>query len=394
MGARGLPLVDPVRLLRGCASSEPGLPQRRRTRGIPAISEVSSELFWPRRATVLAMARTTAAFLYAGLAVACGPSSPTRSFATTPTGESGSTSTPSSGGSSGQAGSGVTGPEQGSGATQPGAGLSLGQGASDDASAPGSDCSDASKLVYVIADETNEMYSFAPDKLLFTKLGVPNCQTNASVNSMAVDRSGNAWINYDDGSIWKVDTTTLNCTATSFMSGQDGFSPNLSMGFSSDAAGSSDETLFVSDNTGDDTTNANGKGAARVDLTTFALTPLGSPYTGSVAGWRCELTGTGDARLFGFFTTTPAYLAEIQKADGTTPQATALPGVDATMGGYAFSFWGGKFWFYTASTSRTSDVTMFDPTTSQTQVMLKNIGFTIVGAGVSTCAPLTYTPPH
>jgi hypothetical protein len=268
------------------------------------------------------------------------------------------------------------------------------------APSPGSDgssqagCSDTSKLVYVIADGTNMIYSFAPDKLLFKPLGVPQCATAATANSMAIDRNGTAWVNYADGSIWKVNTSTMACAATSFASGQAGFSSRLSMGFSSNAPGSADETLFVSDNTGDDTTVADGKGAARVDLSATILMPLGGPFTGDVAGWRCELTGTGDARLFGFFTKTPARLAEINKTDGSTPRSVLLPGVDASAGGYAFSFWGGRFWFYTANGTPTSSVTMFDPATGLApQVVLADIGFTIVGAGVSTCAPLTFPPP-
>ena len=268
------------------------------------------------------------------------------------------------------------------------------------APSPGNDgssqagCSDASKLVYVISDGTNMLYSFAPDKLLFKPLGVPQCATTATANSMAIDRNGMAWVNYTDGSIWKVNTSTMACAATSFASGQAGFSTRLSMGFSSNAPGSADETLFVSDNTGDDTTMADGKGGARVDLGSMTLTPLGGPFTGDVAGWRCELTGTGDARLFGFFTKSPARLAEIKKADGSTPQSVLLPGVDASAGGYAFSFWGGRFWFYTANGTPTSSVTMYDPATGLApQVVLADIGFTIVGAGVSTCAPLTFPPP-
>jgi hypothetical protein len=337
------------------------------------------------------MRRKIAVLAGAGMALACGSS--VRGFGSSPTGASGATfeSTGESSGASGSEQDTGAGPVKPAGGD---AGTGLYLAPANDAAPAASDCSDASKLVYVIADQTNVMYSFAPDTLVFTPLGVPKCQTAASVNSMAVDRSGYAWINYDDGSIWKVDTSTMACTATTFMSGQAGFSPNLSMGFSSDTSGSIAETLFVADNTGDDTTIADGKGAARVDLGTMTLTPLGGPFTGQVAGWRGELTGTGDARLFGFFTTTPAYLAEIQKANGTTPVAAVLPGVDATMGGYAFSFWGGKFWFYTASTTPTSSVTMYDPATLQTQVVLSDIGFVIVGAGVSTCAPLTFPPPR
>ena len=328
----------------------------------------------------------------AWMAVACGPSTKGQGFASS----GGAAATSGAQGSGGPAGTG-TGYE--SPVTNDGGeGLAITDAFAlppeSDGSSQSGHCSDASKLVYVIADGTNMMYSFAPDKLLFTQLGVPECQTTATVNSMAIDRNGTAWVNYADGSIWKVNPSTMACEATTFASGQAGFSNRLSMGFSSNAPGSADETLFVSDNTGDDTTIANGKGAARIDLGTMTLTPLGGPFTGDVAGWRCELTGTGDARLFGFFAQAPARLAEIRKTDGSTPQSVLLPGVDASSGGYAFSFWGGRFWFYTANATPTTSVTMYDPASGQApQVVLSDIGFTIVGAGVSTCAPLTFPPP-
>ena len=117
-------------------------------------------------------------------------------------------------------------------------------------------------------------------------------------------------------------------------------------------------------------------------------------FTGDVLGGRCELTGTGDAKLFGFFTTKPAHLAEINKSNAATPKAVVLPMVDASTGGYAFSFWGGSFWFYTASDTTGSKVTRYNPTVSPpaTTVAIPELDFTIVGAGVSTCAPLTFPP--
>src|SRR5260370_11321445 len=225
-------------------------------------------------------------------------------------------------------------------------------------------CTDAAKLVYVVSDQ-NHLYSFAPNKLpdvnaAFTDLGLINCAAahGDTVNSMAVDRTGPAYVNYPDGKIVPVSTTTLACADTGFVPGQSGFSPNLSMGFSANASGSSQETLFVSDNTGDDTQLPNGKGSAKIDLgqSPPVLIPIG-PYSGDVMGGRCELTGTGDAKLFGFFTTQPAHLAQIDKTTGATPQAVSLPTIDATTGGYAFSFWGGSYWFYTASDTDNSKVT-------------------------------------
>jgi hypothetical protein len=264
----------------------------------------------------------------------------------------------------------------------------------------GESCSDAAKLVYVVSQQ-NHLYTFTPNKLpdinaAFNDLGLLNCSDPGdNVNSMAVDRHGTAYVNYASGKIFTVDTRTLACTDTGFVPGQGGFSPNVSMGFSSDAAGSSAETLYVSDNTGDDTQDPNGMGLAKLDLTQSPpkLIPIGV-FTGDVMGGRCELTGTGDAKLYGFFTTKPAHLAAIDKSSGATPDATLLPTVDASVGGYAFSFWGGSFWFYTASDTEGTKVTRYDPTVNPpaTTVAAPMLPFTIVGAGVSTCAPLTYPP--
>jgi hypothetical protein len=304
-------------------------------------------------------------------------------------------------GGSGGSTSGAGGDSSGAGGGPHGGGTNSGGGnligvpldGSVDFDATTEDCSEAAKLVYVISEDNNTLYSFAPDKLTFTMIGPLDCEPRGRVNSMAVARDSTAYVNYADGKIFRVNTQTRACTDTGFVPGQSGFSPNLSMGFSTNAPGSKEETLFVSDNTGDDTQDPVGKGLAKIDLSSMTLTPLGV-YTDAVAGGRCELTGTGDARLFGFFTTIPAHLAEIDKMTGATPNAVELPGVDASTGGYAFSFWGGDFWFYTAKEpAPSSSVTHYVTATKTSTVALTNIGFTIVGAGVSTCAPLVFPPP-
>jgi hypothetical protein len=297
----------------------------------------------------------------------------------------------------GQAGKGGKG---GTGGANPGFGGFGGFAPGADGGPPAESCSDAAKLVYVVSDE-NHLYTFAPNKLpdvaaAFTDLGLLGCsEPGDTVNSMAVDRHGTAYVNYASGKIFRVDTKTLACTDTGFLPGQEGFSPNLSMGFSADSPGSSAETLYVADNTGDDTQDPIGKGLARIELaaTPPRLVPLGI-FTGEVMGGRCELTGTGDAKLFGFFTTLPAHLAAIDKGNGATPGALSLPMVNASTGGYAFSFWGGSFWFYTASDTDATRVTRHDPTTTPptTSVAAPLLPFTIVGAGVSTCAPLVFPP--
>jgi hypothetical protein len=147
------------------------------------------------------------------------------------------------------------------------------------------------------------------------------------------------------------------------------------------------ETLFVSG-------NGTGVGLGSIDLTKASLTPIGG-FTGTLTMQDAELTGTGDGRLFGYFTTNPVNVAQIDKPTGATPSPIAMSGV-MPPSDWAFSFWGGHFYLYTAPGQGTgSDVIDYDPTTgSTTLTYMTSIGFTIVGAGVSTCAPTVPPPPQ
>jgi hypothetical protein len=309
---------------------------------------------------------------------------------------------PPSGSSSG--GSGSSGGGSGGGDDAGGGGL-LGDGGGGTLGGEGgvpTDCvGGAGSFIYVISDD-NDLYTFDPTQFpsaqAFALVGKVGCNTSG-VNSMAVDRSATAWVNFNDGSISKVTTTApVTCTATSFTAGQAGFTGALGMGFSVVAAGSNVETLFVSDNGGPGgTCNAaspgpgcTGKGLGTIDPATMTLTPLGA-YTAMAAGYNAELTGTGDGRLFGFFTTSPGSYGIIDKTSGqtTTPPLTSVPSVNASTGGYAFSFWGGDFYFYTAPKDNTV-VTHLQTATGVTTTSAE-LAFTIVGAGVSTCAPTAPT---
>ena len=249
-------------------------------------------------------------------------------------------------------------------------------------------CSEAAKLVYVVSDE-NELYSFAPDKTAFTKIGTMNCPSNgATPNSMAIDRRGTAWVNFSDGGLFKASTADASCEATGYQRGQGGIS-RFGMAFATNSASSQEETLYVVGIEG----IIAGHGLAKIDLGTMKLTELGD-FSGTLKGQGAELTGTGDGRLFGFFTTKPnATLAQIDKGDGATTGDASLDGV-STGNAWAFSFWGGDFWFYTSTASAPSTVTrkLTSGDGAITTAKADVGGFRIVGAGVSTCAPTT--PPR
>jgi hypothetical protein len=244
---------------------------------------------------------------------------------------------------------------------------------------PSSGCTQAAELVYVI-DEQGGLHSFDPSTLTFTTIGNVKCPgAGMDYNSMAVDRTATAWVNDINGHIFKVSTADASCTTTSFVAPL-GFT-QMGMGFATDTAGGTTETLYVD--------GIGGAGLAKIDLTTMALTRIG-PFGGALAGQDCELTGTGNAELFGFFTTMPASVAQINESNAQILSNAPQPGVD-TGTDWAFSFWGGDFYLYTADTtlnpSDTTNVTRYSPSTMQTTVVKQQIGFRIVGAGVSTCAP-------
>jgi hypothetical protein len=242
-----------------------------------------------------------------------------------------------------------------------------------------------------------------PSASAFALVGMVPCVPSGSyVNAMAVDRQATAYINFHDGSIVKMTTKApLVCTPTGFLAGQSGFTNDLGMGFSSDQTGSAVETLYVSDNGGPEgnCTSATpgpgcmGQGLGKVDLNSWSLTALGT-YTGTAAAYNAELTGTGSGDLYGFFTTTPSSFGLIDKANGHTdsPAPTMLSSVSVGNGGYAFSFWGGDFYFFVAPTSNTVPQHLDAKTGMITAGEM--LSFVIVSAGVSTCAPMQMPPPQ
>jgi hypothetical protein len=264
----------------------------------------------------------------------------------------------------------------------------------------GPGCSQEATYVYVLSD-ANVLYSFDPPAKQFKMIGPLTCPTTMLPNSMAVDRDAFAWVDYvgndgfsdNAGGLYKVSTKDAKCQAAAPINLPSGWF-RIGMGFSSDTVGGTAETLFIAGVA--DPLLGQSTGLGRVDFTAMGVVPIGQ-FSGSLNGQSAELTGTGDGRLFGFFTTTPVQVAEINKANGAILNAQALPAVE-TPQAWAFSFWGGDFYLYTAPSqlldpTRTTNVTRYRPSDQSvdTAYML-NIGFRIVGAGVSTCAPIQ--PPQ
>jgi hypothetical protein len=207
--------------------------------------------------------------------------------------------------------------------------------------------------------------------------------------SMAVDRTATAWVLYTSGEIFKVSTQNASCQITPYLAEQAQMYL-FGMGFVSDAVGSDQEHLYIGG--GDPSAATNGR-LGIVDPNTYALTLLGNITASSELS--PELTGTGAAELWAFYPgINRAFVQQIDKASGA-PSGAELPipgGLGGTVTAWAFAQWGGVMYIFVTTDNglgtEVSTVRAIDKATGNYSVPLPNIPYKIVGAGVSTCAPV------
>ncbi len=264
-------------------------------------------------------------------------------------------------------------------------------------------CVDTALLMYLMTVD-GKMLSFKPDTQTLQLIGQVNCPgTSGPAFSMALDRNAIAWVLYTDAQhegqgLYRVDTANAACTPTAFHAGTNGLTPSgtpgavglsvFGMGFTRDAPGSKTESLYV---IGGQATNfwMSTNTLAVIHFPDMGVTELGET---NIPG-GVELTGSGTGKLYGFFSETSAGLAsvrELSKTDGTATGAgwqlssAILPG----LGAQAIGLWGGEFYIFAEpSGTQSSNVYRLSPTTGKVDEIMKDIGYTIVGAGVSSCAP-------
>ncbi len=246
-------------------------------------------------------------------------------------------------------------------------------------------CPDAeATLIYVVTTD-NELFSFFPPDGSFTFISKIACPTGSDATpfSMAVDRRGVAYVLFTDNRLYRVSTATGACIGTSFQPGQLGFT-NFGMGYATNDVGPT-ETLFVAGTA--DQGASTSPGLARIDTNSFVLSKVAN-FVPDIK--RAELTGTGDGRLYAFYTKgvqpgPPSFIGEIDTGTARLVAETSLPTVDQGAG-WAFAFWGGDFYMFTAPNSAGSDVTRYRPLDGSVSVVA-TLPTKVVGAGVSTCAP-------
>lgn len=238
-------------------------------------------------------------------------------------------------------------------------------------------CVEASRWIYTV--DSNATFSrFDPTTHAFTDLGTLQCGTYASPFSMAVDQKSIAWVLYTDGRLYKVDTTTAKCEATNY---QDPNFVEFGMGFVFDPATGKD-TLYIAGGT--------YLRSGSCTLATISFPSLNvTTSLGPIKEGQPELTGTGDGSLWGFYpfeeypTSHDAALVRLDPRNGAALATYHYPTI-TDVGGWAMKFWGGQFWIFVGHSIYAVD--RDKPQTAKT--IMTNTGRDIVGAGVSTCAPL------
>jgi hypothetical protein len=249
------------------------------------------------------------------------------------------------------------------------------------------DCAEAATYVYTL-DSDNTLYKFDPkvsSVAAFTKIGVVDCGSGTSPNSMAVARDGTAYVDLMNGSsckgLYKVDIKTAACKgATSFACGSSGFG-QFGMGFSTNSASTTAETLFIGD--------TNAAKMASLDPGSGAVKLLGTlPASGP------EFTGNAAGELWAFMPqASPPKVAQLDKATGKAIKSFDLGALKSSIlispSAWAFAFWGGDYYIFLQGDLDSSTNVWKMTASGAVSKYIANTGFRIVGAGVSTCAPLT-----
>lgn len=244
------------------------------------------------------------------------------------------------------------------------------------------------ELVYVV-DSASKLWSFDPRKLPrdpFRLVGDLRCDPMASPFSMAVDRRGVAWVLYTNGRLYRVSIADASCSSVQLELPPEA-TRTYGMGYVTDGPKSENERLFVA-------ANASSRLLAMLDTAKdpvkwLSIAPIDANQVRSP-----ELTGTSEGRLFAYFPDEPKTF--VQEIDQTTGKSVGdrmyLAPIEGGVGSYAFAHWGGTFYVFTGNFGNAS-VHAVEQKTGKAYVALPQISQHIVGAGVSTCAPLLESVP-
>ncbi len=246
--------------------------------------------------------------------------------------------------------------------------------------------------IYVFEENGNFAF-FDPVKLAFFDLGAVACNVPPGFSpfSMGVSKEGIAWVEYQPtnfslpSQLYRLDLTTGYpgaCSPSKFANPGGDFT-QFGMGFATDGPGAPTETLYVA---GD---NAQGGShtLGSLDLGSLTISPIG-PLDG-----RAELTGNGAGELWAFFADVNPHAGRVDKNTGALNPYFRFPQLgDLTYSAFAFGAFGGDFYAFIADEANgqqaSTTVYRIGANDGSITAVLSNTGRHVVGAGVSTCAPI------
>jgi hypothetical protein len=272
-----------------------------------------------------------------------------------------------------------------------------------------SDCAEAAKRFYVVTTE-KVLYAFDPPSLAFNKIGLLDCPTKDPQTypyTMSVDRSPKGWALYTDGLLYTFDLATAHCAATAYPYGAGlndagtSYRMKVAFGFAFGPGVAPGTERLYWEVLNEPSFPSTGLGW--MDPASFAVTRI-APVDAKLNGWPSdELKVLSDGRMFAMAAATQANpkgmtFGELDPTTGTalssTDLSTVLPSFNPTSKNtlnLAFASWGGWFWFFVGTDSKTTDVFRYTPPSGPT-VKMTNVPIVISGSGESTCAPIT--PPN
>lgn len=243
------------------------------------------------------------------------------------------------------------------------------------------------ELIYVV-DAQSHLLSFDPRKLPgndpFHLIGTLRCTSTSTPNSMAIDRKGVAWIGYQNGKVYRASIIDAKCD-------KNGWTPIgdttrvFGMGYVTKGPRTEEELLFVAGGIDDPNYSL-----ATIDTEQKTWNPIGRVSIHA----HPELTGTSEGKLYAYFPTPGrGFVQELDRANGSTiGPVWKLPSKGGLVDSYAFAHYGGVFYVFT-SVDGVAGVHAIHKQTGKVELVRNNLDYEVVGAGVSTCAPLLEAPP-
>lgn len=247
-------------------------------------------------------------------------------------------------------------------------------------------CADAGTTILYAITESNTLIAYDPPSNSFQFLGNITCPGGGMPFSMAVDQSGAPTTIFSDGTLYRLQIHSGGVTCQLAGKVPSDAGPNtFGMGYTANVQGG--ETLYIA-------TNAVPSSLGILDTTTYTVRPV-AEFQPDLAS--PELSGNGAGELFAFAgdqcscngdiqCCTSSKVVQVDKTNGRVLGAFSLKNLPFGRG-WAFGYWGGALYLFTAPDNVSSVVTRFDLATHQAQ-QVQTYPEVIVGAGVSTCAPL------